>query len=109
MRKRATLRYCGTLYFEDGDPIEVRTLIVRDDSISFDLVGGWGEHGMWARSGVANRVGAAFHSDFKPSYKDGIEGYFCKIVFGNVDGGDIDGSWVEQGEERDFSGSLERC
>ena len=108
MSQPAAMKYSGTLYFEDGDGdrIDVRAFIVHDESISFDLVGGWGEHGMWERSGVATKVGPSFHSEIKPSYKDGVEGYPCKIIFSSITDGDIVGTWVEQGEERDFSGSL---
>ncbi len=99
--------YLGTLYFEDGDRIDVRAFIVRENEVSFDLVGGWGEHGMWARSGVAHKQGSSFHSEIAPSYKDGVEGDLCKIVFSTVTGGEVRGSWFEQGEKRSFSGSLD--
>ena len=99
--------YSGTLYFEDGDPVEVRWFIVRDDEIAFDLTGGWGEHGMWTRGGIARQQGPEFHSDVAPSFQEGVEGYPCKIVFQTVRGGDVEGYWFEEGETRTFSGSLE--
>ncbi len=107
MNQVAAMRYTGTLYFDDGDPVEVRALIVRNDRVSFDLIGGWGEHGKWARSGIAKKVGPVFHSEFAPSNQAGVEGYPCKIIFSSVAGGEVVGAWVEQGEERTFSGSLE--
>ena len=107
MNQLTASRYTGTLYFDDGDPVEVRALIVHDESVSFDLIGGWGEHGKWVRSGVAKKIGPAFHSKFEPSFKDGIEGYHCKIIFYKVAGGEVNGAWVEQGEERSFSGLLD--
>ena len=99
--------YSGILYFEDGDPIKVRSFIVRDGEVAFDLSGGWGQHGMWTRTGVARQRGAEFHSDVAPSFKDDVEGYPCKLVFQTVRGGDVEGTWSEQGEARAFSGSLE--
>lgn len=100
--------YSGTLYFEDGDPVEVRSFIVRDSEIAFDLTGGWGEHGFWRREGVARQQGHEFHSDMAPSFQNGEEGYPCKIVFRTVRGGDVDGYWFEESEAHAFSGSLEK-
>ncbi|MBL1265862.1 hypothetical protein [Candidatus Methylomicrobium oryzae] len=106
--------YSGELIFEDREPIEVTSLIVRDTEAAFELVGWWGEHGRWKRSGIAFKHGLNFSSDFRPSYRvpTGIEGYNCKIIFYELARTDkrltVRGSWIEEGEERDFSGFLQQ-
>lgn len=106
--------YSGELMFDDNEPIDVTSLIVRDTEAAFELIGWWGNDGRWKRSGVAFKDGLYFRSDFRPPYRvpTGIEGYNCNIVFYELtrigEQLTVRGSWLEEGEERDFRGSLQQ-
>jgi hypothetical protein len=106
--------YSGQLTFEDGDPLDVRSFIIRENEIAFELIGAWGSHGMWKRSGVAPKGSIGFSSDFQPSFHEqtGVEGYRCRIAFRTINFGattvDVTGAWIEKGESRNFSGSLRK-
>lgn len=47
--------YKGTLYFDDGDVLEVSSFILRETEISFDVNASWDDHGRWTRSGIATK------------------------------------------------------
>lgn len=104
--------YKGTLDFDDGDIIEVHSLILREQEIAFDLTATWGEHGRWKRSGIAAKGSLGFASDFQPSQhaQTGVTGDPCQLVFHvtNVTSRAIliTGFWNEANEPHAFGGSL---
>lgn len=111
------MRYKGELYFDDGDVIEARSFIIRDDrepiELFFDIVATWSGQGRWRRNGELKLTNGFFTSDFSPSQQveTGQEGPLCKLTF-KTSGIDKDflsvvGKWVEQGVEYPFGGDLE--
>ena len=111
------MRYSGELYFDDGDVIEVRSFILRDElnppELAFDIVATWSGQGRWRRSGLLKGVSGTFNSEFGPSYQveTGEEGVPCRLSLAvtNVDGEfvSVEGKWVEEGESYPFSGDLQ--
>ena len=102
--------------FEDVDEIEVHELILRGDELSFDLTTTWDEHGKWRRSGSAKKSPGSevFESPFRPSKSvSGKEiGDPCSLIFKiksvNTKTCEVAGAWIENGQQYQFKGKLER-
>ena len=111
------MRYRGELQFDDGDVIEVKSFIIRNDvtpaELSFDIVATWSGHGRWRRSAVLKKSSGIYASAYGPSVQveTGEEGEQCKLSFSITDeGGDfisVSGNWAEEGETYSFCGDLE--
>jgi len=101
---------------ESGDEIEVHELILRGNELSFDLTTTWDEHGKWKRSGSAKQTSetGVFESPFRPSKSvSGNEiGDPCSLIFkiksANSKICELVGAWIENGQQYQFKGKLER-
>ncbi|HEX2796398.1 MAG TPA: hypothetical protein VHN38_04885 [Immundisolibacter sp.] len=111
------MRYGGELYFDDGDVIEIRSFIIREEfappELAFDIVATWSGLGRWRRIGISKKMAGTFTSDFGPSYQVETreEGVPCKLSFAITDVDSefvsVEGKWVEDGESYSFSGDLQ--
>lgn len=109
--------FSGELYFDDGDVIEVKSFIIRNEvsppELAFDIVATWSGQGRWRRRGTIKLSGGTYTSEYGPSFQveNGEEGVQCRLSFSVVDdGGDfiaVSGNWVEEEEIYPFSGDLE--
>ncbi len=113
------MTFKGRLYFKDSkDFIEVKSLIIREDHIAFDLTTTWGEDDKWSvQGGRANKTNDGSYSGENHSWQGIIDGGPCiitlHIVSDTPDHLEVAGFWWEppsiEGDKYEFEGELEEA